>query len=84
MKSSQVSLQIGKRGLTHGTIEAIKNAFKTRENVKVCVLKSAGHEKKKIKQIAEEIQKELGERYTYRIIGFTIFLKKWRKARNFK
>ena len=55
--------------------------FKKREDVKICVLKSAGHSKENIKKIAEEIKKELGNNYTYRMVGFTIFLKKWRKPR---
>ena len=32
-------------------------------------------------EIAEKIQKELGAKFTYRIVGFAIFLKKWRKER---
>ena len=31
------------------------------------------------KKTADEILSELGNNYTYRIIGFTIFIKKWRK-----
>ena len=81
MKSNQAILQIGKNGLTSGIIENIKNCFKTHENVKVCLLKSAGHDKATAKKIAEQIQEELGKKYTYRIVGFTIFLKKWRKER---
>lgn len=82
MKQIQAQLQIGKNGLTPGIIENIKNCFKTHNNIKVCLLKSAGHDKKTVKEIAEKIQKELGNKYTYKVIGFTIFLKKWRKARN--
>jgi len=80
MKKFQSSIQIGKNGLTLGCIECIKNAFKTRENIKVHVLKSAGHDKEKVKMIANEIVKSLGSNYTYRIVGFTIFIKKWRRA----
>lgn len=81
MKTKQAVLQIGKKGLTEGIIEKMKNCFKTREDVKVCLLKSAGRDRETIKEIADKIQKELGEKYTYKIVGFTIFLKKWRKAR---
>ena len=82
MNKGQASLQIGKNGLTLGIVENIKNCFKTRNDVKVCLLKSAGHDREKVKVIAESIRKELGKKYTYKIIGFTIFLKKWRKVRS--
>ncbi|MEM4270802.1 MAG: hypothetical protein QXO70_01760, partial [Candidatus Pacearchaeota archaeon] len=61
-------------------LETLKNAFKDRENVKVVLLKSTHHTKEKTKEIAEKIVVGLGKNYTYKIIGFTINLKKWRKA----
>jgi RNA-binding protein YhbY len=82
MKIGRASIQVGKNGLTSGIVENIKNCFKTHNDVKICMLKSAGHDKKKVKEIAEKIQTELGKKYTYKIVGFTIFLKKWRKARS--
>ena len=81
MSKFQATLQIGKNGLTDGIIENIKTCFKTRENVKICLLKSAEHDREKVREIAEKIQQELGKKFTYRIIGFTIFLKKWRKVK---
>ena len=81
MKKFQVNFQIGKSGLTEGIIENLKNCFKDRENVKIHILKSAGHDKEKIKDIAKEIIEKLGIKYTYKIVGFTIFVKKWRKVR---
>ena len=81
MRSNQANIQIGKQGLTSGIIENIKNCFKTHNDVKISLLKSAGHDREKVREIAKKIQEELGDKYTYRIIGFTIFLKKWRKAR---
>lgn len=77
----EASIQIGKNGFRPGMIENIKNCFKKRKRVKICVLKSAGHDKERVKEIASKIQAGLGEQYTYRIIGFTIFIKKWRKTR---
>lgn len=81
MNKGQATLQIGKNGFTDSLMGTIKNCFNTRENVKICLLKSAGRDRKEIKKIAEKIQKELGNKYTYKIVGFTIFLKKWRKTR---
>ncbi len=81
MKSLQASIQIGKNGLNSGTIEVIRNAFKTHNDVKIHILKSAGHDREKVREIAEKIQQELGNKFTHKIVGFTIFLKKWRKTR---
>lgn len=77
----QVSMQIGKNGLTENFLISLKNVFKKYENVKIVILKSAGHDREKVREMAEKIQAELGKNYTYKIIGFTIFLKKWRKSR---
>ena len=72
-------MQLGKNGLTENFIETLKNNFKNHNTIRISVLKSAGHEKSKIKEITEELLGELGLNYTTRIIGFTIVLKKWRK-----
>ncbi len=74
-------LQLGKQGLTENFIQTLKSHFERHNNVKISVLKSAGHEKGKVKEYSEEILKKLGEHYTARVIGFTIVVKKWRKIR---
>ena len=73
-------IQLGKQGITDNFIKTLKNQFKKHENVKISVLKSAGHDKEKVKKFSEEILEKLGKNYTSKIIGFTIVLKKWRKA----
>ena len=73
-------VQLGKQGITDNFIGTLKNHFKKNKNVKVSVLKSAGHDKIKVKKFSEEILEKLGNNYTVRVIGFTIVLKKWRKA----
>ncbi|MBS3072747.1 YhbY family RNA-binding protein [Candidatus Pacearchaeota archaeon] len=73
------SVQIGKNGLTENTIETIKTHFKNHLNVKVVFLKSSSRDNAAIKKEAEKIVSKLGNNYTYRIIGFTVFIKKWRK-----
>ena len=73
-------IQLGKSGLTKGFIEKLKNDFKNHNNVKISVLKSAGHDKEKVKQYTEQILDSLGKNYTAKTIGFTINLKKWRRA----
>ena len=72
-------VQLGKNGVTENFIETLKDHFKNHMNVKVSVLKSAGHEKKEVKRYAEEILEKLGRNYTARTIGFTISLKKWKR-----
>jgi len=81
-KGSKIAtFQIGKAGFTQGLIETLKTSFKDRENIKVVLLKSAGHTREKTQEIAEKIVSGLGENYTYKIIGFTINIKKWRKIK---
>ena len=79
MKPSQIEMQIGKNGITDNFITSLNTAFKKRSNIKIHVLKSAGHDKEKVKQLAEEIQGKLGNKFAYRIIGFTISFRKLRK-----
>jgi len=79
MKKKITNLQIGKNGLTENMLKSIKNAFNTHENVRISILKSATRNRDEIKKIAQEICKYLGNRFTSKILGFTIFIKKWRK-----
>jgi RNA-binding protein YhbY len=72
-------MQLGKNGITNNFIETLKSHFQKHENVRISVLKSAGHEKEKVKKYSDEILEKLGRNYTSRVIGFTIVLKKWRK-----
>jgi len=74
-------VQLGKQGITDNFIETLRNHFKKLKIVKVSVLKSAGHDKVKVKEYSEEILEKLGKNFTARTIGFTIVLKKWRKVR---
>jgi len=76
------NIQLGKNGITSNFILTLQNQFKNHNNVKIHVLKSSREEgKEKIRKYSEEILKKLGKNYTSKIIGFTINLKKWRKAR---
>ncbi len=77
---TQGQVQLGKKGITENFIETLRDHFKKNDDVKVSVLKSAGHKKENIKKYSEKILDNLGKNYTAKIIGFSIFLKKWRKA----
>ena len=81
MNLGQATLHIGKNGLNSGILETLKTCFKDREAMKIVLLKAAGHTKENVREIAEKIKGELGNKFTYKIVGFTIFLKKWRKAK---
>jgi RNA-binding protein YhbY len=74
-------IQLGKNGITDNFIESLKNQFKNSENVKISVLKSFCRDKKELVKVKDELLDELGDKYTARVIGYTIALKKWRKAR---
>ncbi|OYT41178.1 hypothetical protein B6U80_01930 [Candidatus Pacearchaeota archaeon ex4484_26] len=82
MKKGLATFQLGKQGLKENFIETIRKSFKTRDNVKVSVLHSFSRGREEIKNAACKICEELGKKYTYKIIGFTINIKKWRKARH--
>jgi len=72
-------MQLGKNGVTENFIQTLKSHFQKHENVRISVLKSAGHTKEKVKKYSDEILNKLGKNYTSRVVGFTIVLKKWRK-----
>jgi len=79
-----MEMQIGKKGLTEEFILDIEKRLKkhSNANIKISVLKSARENKSDVKKYADEIIAKLGSKYTARVLGFSIFLKKWRKARD--
>jgi len=81
--TAQQEIQLGKRGVTQELLREIKRRFDLNKfkNMKVHVLKSARESKEDVRGYAKEIDDYLGEKYTYKILGFSIFIKKWRKAR---
>ena len=83
--TSQLEMQLGKKGLTHEFLADIKKRFEklSIKNIKVSVLRSAREEngREDVKKYCMNIKNFLGDKFTCRIIGFSIFVKKWRKAR---
>jgi len=81
--TSQTQMQLGKKGLTPEFLEDIKKRFEKPavKNLKISVLKSARESKADVKKYAEEMKNYLGDKFTYRILGFSIFFKKWRQSR---
>lgn len=81
--TSQLEIQLGKKGLSEEFLQGLKKRFENKsiKNIKIKVLRSARENREDMKKYSEEILKFLGEKYSTRIIGFTIIIMKWRKAR---
>jgi len=79
--TSQTQIQLGKKGLTKEFLEDLKKRFEKPaiKNIKISVLKSARESKEDIKKYSKEIEDFIGTKFTTKIIGFSIFIKKWRK-----
>lgn len=73
------NIQLGKSGVTENFIETLKTHFKKHQNVKVSILKSACRDRDELKEINEKILEGLGAKYTSKVIGYTLVIKKWRK-----
>ena len=80
MKPGKAIIQLGKQGLTENFFHTLSNNFKNHMNVKIVILRSAGHGREQVKEFKDKILQKLGDKYTAGVIGFCIFLKKWRKA----
>lgn len=73
-------IQLGKKGLTENFVLTLENHFKKFRNIKISVLKSACRDKKELKEISDKILEKLGKNFSARIIGYTIAVKKLRRA----
>ncbi|MEK6829414.1 MAG: YhbY family RNA-binding protein [Nanoarchaeota archaeon] len=73
-------VQLGKQGVTNNFVQTLEGHFQNHRIVKVSVLKNARKDKNDVKMHAEEIIKRLGDHYDYRMIGFTIILRKWKNS----
>jgi RNA-binding protein YhbY len=75
-----IKFQIGKLGITPGVIDSLLLVFKNNKAVRISVLKSSGRDRESIGKMADEIAAKLSEKsnfsYSYKIIGFTIIMRK--------
>ncbi|MFH1501283.1 MAG: YhbY family RNA-binding protein [archaeon] len=78
---TQVKVQIGKNKVTEGFISSLEKAFEKHDGVRISVLKAGGHDKQNVKAMAEVLVDRLGKNYTYKTIGFTIAIRKWKKPK---
>ena len=72
-------LHLGKNGLTEAFILEAKKLFETERMIKIQMLRSACRDKKMAKEIAEKLVGELGEKFGYKLIGYTLTVSKYRK-----
>ena len=72
----QMAMQIGKAGVTDNFIQTLGTAFKTHNTIRIAALKSSGRDSTSIAQTADNIVQRLGGSFAYRIVGFTIIMKK--------
>ncbi len=72
-------LQIGKKGLTPEFVKQLQNIFENEQSLKVAILKSACRDKIEAKKMAEELLEMLGKNYTFRLVGYILTIRKWRK-----
>ncbi|UCD21058.1 MAG: YhbY family RNA-binding protein [archaeon] len=83
MKGAIPLFQLGKNGLTENFIETISKTFKKHDLVKISILRSCCRDKKELKKLSDEICQKLSnlyeKRFVSRILGYTVFIKKWRK-----
>ena len=79
-----INLQIGKNGLTEEFLECLKSSFKKNDAVRISVLPSGTRDRKELMKMNDRILSFLGPSYTSKVIGYTIALRKWRKAREIR
>ena len=73
---TESKFQIGKNNITEGVINSIDQDLKNHNQIRISILKAATRDKAMLKQMAEEIIKNVNYKCKYRIIGFTIILKR--------
>jgi RNA-binding protein YhbY len=78
---NMLRLQIGKKGLTEEFLTTLKTAFVKTESIRIGLLPSSTRDRAEVKTWADKISQFLGKNFTIKIIGYTIVVRKWRKAR---
>ncbi|MBS3074629.1 YhbY family RNA-binding protein [Candidatus Pacearchaeota archaeon] len=79
MSLGLVTIQLGKAGYNEGSRENIKKALEHHNNIKVVVLRSYIRDREQMDELVNRILNDLGEKYTARVVGYSIFLKKWKR-----
>ena len=74
--SFESKFQIGKNNITAGFIDALNSGLKTHPHIRISVLQSAARDRQKINEMGRELTEKINYHCDYKIIGFTIILKK--------
>lgn len=76
MSGGAVAFQIGKAGVNSAVIEQLNRLLEHHKHIRITLLPSSGRNRTTIRQIAEELTGSVSFSCEYRIIGFTIALRK--------
>lgn len=68
--------QIGKNGVTDGTITSLVSALKNHKQIRISMLPSSGRNRDSIQKTALELESKLPFKLKSKVIGFTIILVK--------
>lgn len=74
--NSVATFQIGKSGITPGVIQAINKMLEHHKHIRISTLKSSGRNRDSIKEMANSLASQLSFNCEYRVIGFTIALRR--------
>ena len=72
-------LQMGKNGISDTFVEQVKSIFENETLIKISILKSACRDKADANKMAEELVRELGPKYDYKLVGYVMTIIKYRK-----
>ncbi len=73
------TIQLGKSGYNERNLENIKTFFLRHKDLKVTILRSCLRNQGELKSLKEKILSDLGPNYTARVVGYSIFFKKWKR-----
>ena len=79
-----VNVQIGKTGITENFIDNLKKASMQHSQIRISVLRSFSRDKAKIKEVAEEICKQIETdrfRFKAKVLGFTILILRFKNRK---
>ncbi|MEK6844247.1 MAG: YhbY family RNA-binding protein [Nanoarchaeota archaeon] len=73
---SEAKFQIGKNGVTDGVIKSLNLCFKTYNQIRISLLKSAERDREKMRDTAINLAQRVEYYCNYKVIGFTIILRR--------
>ncbi len=68
--------QIGKAGITEGVLAALTELLHAHKFIRISALQNSGRDRVLIKAMAEQLVSQLPITCSYKVIGFTIVLRK--------